>query len=97
MRMCRQMSRQHWAVWIACSSLQSLDPVPFDVFCYALTVTHDCAFHNQDDSHGILSGIDEPDDSHATASDDSDTAADRIYLCRDFSSSRPVYWLYGIL
>lgn len=74
------MSRQLWAVWITCPSLQSLALDHFYAFYYAPSATHDYVLHNQDDSHGIVSGIHGQDASHANLFDDSDIVADRIYL-----------------
>jgi hypothetical protein len=51
----------------------------FDVSCYALSATHDFAFHNPDGSCGIPFDTHEPDDSYANASDGSDNPADKSY------------------
>ena len=82
---------------IACSSLQSLDPVPFDVFCSALAATHDSDLHIPDEASCILLDTHMLVVSCANASDESDIVADRVYLWRDFSSSRRVYLLFDIL
>lgn len=91
------MSRHHWVVRIACSSLQSLQLAAFDVSCSALFATHDFAFHIPDGSFGIPFDTHGPDDSYATSFDGSDKPADKCYLQLGFSSSRRVYLLYGII
>ena len=64
------MCCHHLVAEIAYSYLQSLEPVLFGAFYYVLSELHDCVLHTLDETHGILSDIDEPDVDHAWPSDD---------------------------